>query len=172
MSSRREWLWRRAAYRRLLESKWFWLVPVAAFFLFPNHRDLGSQILITGLFAVTLDLILGYAGIVSLGHAAFFGVGAYAAGLLAVGAVVWLLLRGDVRPTIEVVSRGVEITRFKGLGEISPGEFKAFIGKDLRLTSVNLSDASHIPEMLSFYMGRNTPVRRNYIMEHLRVESE
>jgi len=60
-----------------------WLLPVAAFFLFPNHRVLGSQILITGLFAVTLDLILGYAGIVSLGHAAFFGIGAYAAGLLA-----------------------------------------------------------------------------------------
>jgi branched-chain amino acid transport system permease protein len=62
----------------------FWLAAVAAFFLFPSHRVLGSQILITGLFAVTLDLILGYAGIVSLGHAAFFGVGAYAAGLLAV----------------------------------------------------------------------------------------
>ncbi len=62
----------------------FWLVAVAAFFAFPNYRVLGSQILITGLFAVTLDLILGYAGIVSLGHAAFFGVGAYAAGLLAV----------------------------------------------------------------------------------------
>jgi branched-chain amino acid transport system permease protein len=61
----------------------FWLLPAAAFFLFPNHRVLGSQILITGLFAVTLDLILGYAGIVSLGHAAFFGIGAYAAGLLA-----------------------------------------------------------------------------------------
>jgi branched-chain amino acid transport system permease protein len=61
----------------------FWLLPVAAFFLFSNHRVLGSQILITGLFAVTLDLILGYAGIVSLGHAAFFGIGAYAAGLLA-----------------------------------------------------------------------------------------
>ena len=57
---------------------------VAAFFVFPNHRVLGSQILITGLFAVSLDLILGYAGIVSLGHAAFFGMGAYAAGLLAV----------------------------------------------------------------------------------------
>ena len=56
----------------------FWLLPVAAFFLFPNHRVLGSQILITGLFAMTLDLILGYAGIVSLGHAAFFGIGAYA----------------------------------------------------------------------------------------------
>jgi branched-chain amino acid transport system permease protein len=61
-----------------------WVVALAAFFLFPNHRVLGSQILITGLFAVSLDLILGYAGIVSLGHAAFFGMGAYAAGILAV----------------------------------------------------------------------------------------
>jgi branched-chain amino acid transport system permease protein len=62
----------------------FWLIPVLAFFAFPTYRVLGSQILITGLFAVSLDLILGYAGIVSLGHAAFFGVGAYTAGLLAV----------------------------------------------------------------------------------------
>ena len=62
----------------------FWLIPVAAFFLLPQYRVLGSQILITGLFAVSLDLILGYAGIVSLGHAAFFGIGAYTAGLLAV----------------------------------------------------------------------------------------
>ena len=61
----------------------FWIVPVAAFFAFPRHLVLGSQILITGFFAVTLDLILGYAGIVSLGHAAFFGAGAYTAGLLA-----------------------------------------------------------------------------------------
>jgi len=62
----------------------FWAVAIAAFFVFPQHRVLGSQILITGLFAVSLDLILGYAGIVSLGHAAFFGLGAYAAGILAV----------------------------------------------------------------------------------------
>jgi branched-chain amino acid transport system permease protein len=62
----------------------FWLAVAAAFFLFPQHRVLGSQILITGLFALSLDLILGYAGIVSLGHAAFFGMGAYVAGLLAV----------------------------------------------------------------------------------------
>jgi len=62
----------------------FWLVVVAAFFVFPQHRVLGSQILITGLFALSLDLILGYAGIVSLGHAAYFGMGAYTAGLLAV----------------------------------------------------------------------------------------
>jgi branched-chain amino acid transport system permease protein len=62
----------------------FWLIALAAYFAFPTHRVLGSQILITGLFALTLDLILGYAGIVSLGHAAFFGVGAYTAGILAV----------------------------------------------------------------------------------------
>jgi branched-chain amino acid transport system permease protein len=61
----------------------FWLIPVAAFFLFPNYLMLGSQIMITALFALSLDLILGYAGIVSLGHAAFFGIGAYTAGLLA-----------------------------------------------------------------------------------------
>ena len=60
----------------------FWLLPVAAWFLFPNNLSLLSQIAITALFALSLDLILGYAGIVSLGHAAFFGVGAYAAGLL------------------------------------------------------------------------------------------
>lgn len=60
----------------------FWLLPVAAFFAFPDHLVLGSQILIVALFALSLDLVLGYAGIVSLGHAAFFGLGAYAAGLL------------------------------------------------------------------------------------------
>ena len=60
----------------------FWLVPVAAWFAFPNNLSLLSQIAITALFALSLDLILGYAGIVSLGHAAFFGVGAYTAGLL------------------------------------------------------------------------------------------
>src|SRR4051812_16238943 len=62
----------------------FWLVPAAIFFLLPNYLVLGSQILIVSLFAVSLDLILGYAGIVSLGHAAFFGIGAYTAGLLSV----------------------------------------------------------------------------------------
>lgn len=61
----------------------FWLVPVAVFFLLPGYLILGSQVLITGLFALSLDLLLGYAGIVSLGHAAFFGLGAYTAGLLA-----------------------------------------------------------------------------------------
>ncbi|HUP98588.1 MAG TPA: branched-chain amino acid ABC transporter permease [Usitatibacter sp.] len=62
----------------------FWLAVAAAFFIFPGYRVLGSQILVVALFALSLDLVLGYAGIVSLGHAAFFGVGAYTAGLLAV----------------------------------------------------------------------------------------
>ncbi len=61
-----------------------WIVLLAAFFLFPGHRVLGSQILIVALAVLSLDLVLGYAGILSLGHAAFFGVGAYTAGLLAV----------------------------------------------------------------------------------------
>jgi branched-chain amino acid transport system permease protein len=68
---------------RLLEIA-FWVAIVAVYFVFPSYLVLGSQILIIGMFAVTLDLILGYAGIVSLGHAAFFGLGAYTAGLLAV----------------------------------------------------------------------------------------
>ncbi len=62
----------------------FWLVPIAAYFLLPGYRVLGSQILIVALFALSLDLVLGYAGILTLGHAAFFGLGAYTAGLLAV----------------------------------------------------------------------------------------
>jgi branched-chain amino acid transport system permease protein len=61
----------------------FWIVPVVAYFALPDFRTFGSQILIAGLFAMSLDLILGYARIVSLGHAAFFGLGAYTAGLLA-----------------------------------------------------------------------------------------
>jgi branched-chain amino acid transport system permease protein len=61
----------------------FWLIPIVAFFLFPKYLTLGSQIMIAALFALSLDLILGYARIISLGQAAFFGVGAYTAGLLA-----------------------------------------------------------------------------------------
>jgi branched-chain amino acid transport system permease protein len=61
-----------------------WLVAILGYVVFPDHRVLGSQVLITALFALSLDLLLGYAGIVSLGHAAFFGLGAYTAGLLAV----------------------------------------------------------------------------------------
>jgi branched-chain amino acid transport system permease protein len=61
----------------------FWLATLLPFVLTPNYLSLASQIAITALFALSLDLILGYAGIVSLGHAAFFGTGAYTAGLIA-----------------------------------------------------------------------------------------
>ncbi len=60
----------------------FWASTLLPFLLFPNHLVLASQIAITALFALSLDLILGYAGIVSLGHAAFFGLGAYTAGII------------------------------------------------------------------------------------------
>jgi branched-chain amino acid transport system permease protein len=78
--------------RRVLDahSRWhatefvFWAATLLPFLLFPNHLQLASQIAITALFALSLDLILGYAGIVSLGHAAFFGLGAYTAGILSV----------------------------------------------------------------------------------------
>lgn len=79
-----------AARSGLADERWrpaeivFWTLVLLAMFAFPGYRVLGSQILITALFALSLDLILGYAGIVSLGHAAFFGLGAYTAGLLAV----------------------------------------------------------------------------------------
>lgn len=70
-----------AGQRRVAEIV-FWLVLAAGFWLWPAYLALWSQILIAGLFALSYDLILGYAGIVSLGHAAYFGVGAYAAGVL------------------------------------------------------------------------------------------
>src|SRR6476619_5787100 len=62
----------------------FWLATLLPFVLFPDYLSLASQIAITGLFALSLDLILGYAGVVSLGHAAFFGIGAYTAGLFSI----------------------------------------------------------------------------------------
>ena len=68
--------------------------------------------------------------------------------------------------------RGAEVTRFKGLGEISPSEFKRFIGPDMRLTPVRLANRHSVPAILGFYMGRNTPERRQYIMNSLVVEAE
>ena len=59
-----------------------WLAAVAAFFVFPDYMALGAQVLVMVVFALSLDLVLGYAGIITLGHAAFFGTGAYAAGML------------------------------------------------------------------------------------------
>ena len=73
---------------------------------------------------------------------------------------------------IEKCGKNPEITRFKGLGEISPGEFKAFIGKGMRLTPVDCTLDHSLPETIEFYMGRNTPERRQYIMDNLVITEE
>ncbi len=71
---------------------------------------------------------------------------------------------------IEECGKGAEITRFKGLGEISPSEFKEFIGDGIRLDPVILDRHKSESEMLQFYMGKNTPDRQNFIIDNLKVE--
>ena len=73
---------------------------------------------------------------------------------------------------IEELGPNPEITRFKGLGEISPDEFKNFIGKDMRLDRVSMRKEDLIKELLEFYMGKNTPDRQTFIIENLVVEEE
>lgn len=68
--------------------------------------------------------------------------------------------------------KSAEITRFKGLGEISPNEFKDFIGKKMRLTPVDSTHDKKLNETIEFYMGNNTPERRAYIMNHLVITEE
>ena len=99
----------------------FWLLALACAFLFPSRYLIMTDIVRLALFALSLDLILGYAGIVSLGHAAFFGVGAYSAGLLAVHGIltepVIALVAGGLAAAILgfltsfLVIRGVDLTR-------------------------------------------------------------
>ncbi len=98
----------------------FWLAALASFFLLPEQHLLLSEVLITGLFALSLDLVLGYGGIVSLGHAAFFGFGCYAAGLATkhgvtdplLGLALVAVLTGALGfATSFLVLRGSDLTR-------------------------------------------------------------
>lgn len=73
---------------------------------------------------------------------------------------------------VKTLGRNPEITRFKGLGEISPQEFKGFIGEDIRLEPVSLENAKRLRDLLRFYMGENTTDRRQYIMDNLRIEED
>lgn len=68
------------------------------------------------------------------------------------------------------LKKGIEITRFKGLGEISPDEFEQFIAKDIRLVPVRIHNLSDIKPTLEFYMGKNTPTRKNFIMKNLEKQ--
>jgi len=70
------------------------------------------------------------------------------------------------------LGKSAEITRFKGLGEISPSEFKQFIGKNMRLSRVEYAHKGEASPIFDFYMGKNTPERRGFIMEHLVVPVE
>jgi topoisomerase-4 subunit B len=65
------------------------------------------------------------------------------------------------------LKKGLEITRFKGLGEISPHEFKQFIAEDIRLMPVMIQNLSDVKPTLEFYMGKNTPSRKSFIMQNL-----
>ena len=78
----------------------------------------------------------------------------------------------DRLAAIEKLSPNPEITRFKGLGEISPDEFRNFIGKDMRLEQVTLRKTDAVKEMLEFYMGKNTMERQNFIINNLVIEED
>jgi topoisomerase-4 subunit B len=70
------------------------------------------------------------------------------------------------------LGKGAEITRFKGLGEISPDEFKHFIGPDIRLEPVMITRDAAVQDLLDFYMGKNTPKRQDFIIDNLKVEKD
>src|SRR4051794_23051347 len=106
------------------QSRWqpiefvFWAATLLPFWLTPDYLVLASQIAITALFALSLDLILGYAGIVTLGHAAFFGVGAYTAGILAAngwGEPITGLLIAAAAAALVGLASGALILRTTGL---------------------------------------------------------
>ena len=73
---------------------------------------------------------------------------------------------------IAQLGKNPEITRFKGLGEISPDEFKNFIGPDIRLDPVRMKKHESVLQMLEFYMGKNTPERQDFIIDNLYVEKD
>ncbi|HTJ10626.1 MAG TPA: DNA topoisomerase IV subunit B [Dinghuibacter sp.] len=79
---------------------------------------------------------------------------------------------GEKQAAIKKLGNKPEITRFKGLGEISPGEFGRFIGTDMRVQPVLLEDGDHIQTLLEYYMGKNSMERQEFIIKNLRVESD
>jgi topoisomerase-4 subunit B len=85
---------------------------------------------------------------------------------------IYCYSQDERRNAIEELGKNPEITRFKGLGEISPDEFKHFIGADIRLEPVILTKDASIETILSYFMGKNTPERQDFIIENLRVEKD
>ncbi|MBQ1709099.1 MAG: type IIA DNA topoisomerase subunit B, partial [Bacteroidales bacterium] len=83
---------------------------------------------------------------------------------------VYCYSSAEKEAALKKLGRGAEITRFKGLGEISPDEFKGFIGEDIRLETVHLTGEDKIADIIQFYMGDNTPVRQKFIRTNLRSD--
>ena len=86
--------------------------------------------------------------------------------------VVYCYSGEEKQEAVEKLKTGVEITRFKGLGEISSNEFIDFIGENMRLDLVKLTDEESISDIMEFYMGDNTIDRQNFIRQNLRSEEE
>ena len=78
----------------------------------------------------------------------------------------------EKKNSIQKLGKNAEITRFKGLGEISPSEFKHFIGPEIRLAPVIFDKDAKPQDLLKYYMGKNTKDRQDFIIENLRVEDE
>jgi topoisomerase-4 subunit B len=78
----------------------------------------------------------------------------------------------EKQAAMKKLGKNPEITRFKGLGEISPEEFGKFIGDNIRLEPVILHAENSIPKILGYYMGKNTPERQQFIIENLKVEKD
>ncbi len=78
----------------------------------------------------------------------------------------------DRLQAIEAMGPDPEITRFKGLGEISPEEFRNFIGPNIRLEQVKLNKGDQVPDLLEYYMGKNTMERQNFIIDNLVIEED
>jgi topoisomerase-4 subunit B len=78
----------------------------------------------------------------------------------------------EKQAALEKIGKSAEITRFKGLGEISPSEFGGFIGENIRLEPLVLKEKTSVQKLLSYYMGKNTPERQQFIINNLRVEKD
>ena len=83
---------------------------------------------------------------------------------------VYCYSSAEKETALKKMGSSAEITRFKGLGEISPDEFKGFIGDDIRLEQVHLTGEDKIADIIQFYMGDNTPVRQKFIRTNLRSD--
>lgn len=87
-------------------------------------------------------------------------------------ATLYCYSEAEKQSALHKLGQNAEITRFKGLGEVSPVEFKDFIGENIRLEPVTLANLHNSGELLSFYMGKNTPDRQAFIIENLRIEKD